>query len=329
MTTSAPIVPVVDRRTPVLLGDRLGRLRQDLSGGFVTLVLLLCLGLVFLVAGLRPTTVTFADAGETYRAECGIETVLLGSTWDALDDACAASGGLRALATAGGVVLLLAGLGQVAWLAARRAGHTGPLSELLAAPRSRIAALGAALAALVAGAASLVVRARLDAAALSGTCQAGDCPDRAGLAGAVRLGALVALVVLVVVAAWPILRRRSRLWQVGAAAVLAGILLLLLAVRPATVTAGEDLRGTCGVEVLVAGHPQQSVTAACRDAMAGRPVAGIAGLAALITGAVLVRRAGAAPGDAGPTAGPVALSPVAAPRPRRRTRPLVAGEVER
>lgn len=327
MTTTPPVLSTTDRTAPVLIGDRLAAMRGDLSSGAVTLALILALGVVFLVAGLRPTTVTFTDQGEAYRAECGIETVLAGSSWDALDTACSASSGMRLLAAGGGLALLLGGLGQVAWLGSRRPSRSGPIRETLRTPRSRAAAIGALAAAVVAVGASLVARARLDGATLIGACGAGECPDREGLAGAVRLGALVALVALVIVAAWPLLRERSHAWRAGAGLVAAGAVLLLLAARPVTITADDDLRGTCGVEVLLAGHPQTSVTTACREAMAGRPVLGVVGLAVAIGGVVLLRTARTPPHGTPSTPDSVP-SASSTHRRVRRARPLVAGEGE-
>lgn len=334
MSTPMPNVPVHRRPPPVLLGDRLAGLRRDLSNGIVTLALVVGLGVVFLVAGLRPTTASFTDDGASYEASCGVETLVAGSAWDALDAACQEGQGLRLLATAGGAVLLLGGLGQVALVAARRpAGASpapGPVRRLLGPPAGRLAAGGVVVAALVAAGASLVARARLDADTLVGDCSSAGaaCAGGGGMAGAVRLGALATGLVLIGVLVWPLLRGRGRMLQAGVALVVAGVILLLLAARPVAVTTTEDLRGTCGVEVLLTGHPQPSVTAACRDAMTTQGATAAAGLVVVAVGGFLVWVGRGSGERSGETDQPAERTSPPPERPVRR-RPLVAGEVSR
>lgn len=334
--SAAPRVAAEERPAPVLLGDRLDDVRRALAGGALPVALLVALGLVFLVAGLRPTTASFTHDGVAYEATCGIETVVGGSTWDALDTACGRGSGLRALAVAGGAALLLAGLAQLGWAAVRAGGtpgsHGGPVRPALSRPAGRLAAVGAVAGAAVAAGASLVVRSRLDAAVLTGDCLAGSsaCADHSGWAGPVRVaGVAVALGCAAVLLHLVVASRRPSA-RLGVAVLCGATLLVLLALRPVAVEAGtgdDQLRATCGIEVLLAGHPQPSVTSACRAAMGSRAAAGSAGAVLGVVGVVLLWRARAADGTDVPDGTDGTDDPVAdgaRPRPARR-QPLRAG----
>jgi hypothetical protein len=299
------------RPAPVLLGDRLQAIRAALGGGAVTLAIVLVLGVAFLVAGLRLAPITFTDGGTSYTASCGIETVLVGSSWDALATACRDGAGMRILAVVGGTMLVLGGLGQLAWVGSRRAGERRSAWRRMLEPRSgRLAALGVVVATVVAAAAALVARARLDAAALTGDCLPGSgaCPSDSGLAGGVQVAAVLAAVAAGAVLVRPLLAGRSPVTTIGVAVAALAVVLLALAGRPVAVETGTgpgDLRATCGVEILLAGHPQPTVTAACRDAMGSRAAAGAAGLL-LGTGAGVLLLAGrrSAPAGASDAAAP-------------------------
>lgn len=324
--SSTPQVTVHERPQPVLLGERIGRVREALAGGAVPVALLLGLGVVFLVAGLTPTTTSFVDRGESYDATCGIETVLVGSTWEPLDAACGQGGGLRTLAVAGGAALLVAGLAHLAWVAARAgAREPGPLRRALRRRSGQVAAGGALAGGAVAAAATLVLRSRLDVAALTGDCLpgSGSCADHSGWAGVVQVGggllALGCVGVLLHLTAMP----RTSSARIGSVLLVVGVVLVLLGARPVAVEAGSGagrLRATCGIEVLLAGHPQPSVTSACRGAMGSRVAAAAGGAALAAVGGVLLHRARRHDGssDAGSVSNP--------PTPRRRRRePLRAG----
>jgi hypothetical protein len=73
--------------------------------------------------------------------------------------------------------------------------------------------------------------------------------------------------------------------------VVVALLLLGLAVRPAAVEVGSGegaIRAKCGIEVLLAGHPQPSVSDACRDATASRLALGGLGMLAGAAAAILL-----------------------------------------